>query len=177
MYAFAFVAQNFINYHFVDIFHDSDLQRIIENKLKLYDKKHLSNTVKALRVLTDELVENEVRYKAVKELWGKAVKLTMQEARGEAGHKFVKIAIASDELKKAFDTDADKVRLSAWTICRHLHHDNITAFDYSIIPFMIENKNKELYKDGEKTYIVAGKMNVWYRLALKICLMKKKFGS
>ena len=39
---------------------------------------------------------------------------------------------------------------------------------------MLKNKDKELYKDGEKTYIVASKMNVWYRLALKNLPDKKE---
>lgn len=59
-------------------------------------------------------------------------------------------ATASDELKKAFDTDAEKVRLSAWTICTHLHHDNITAFDYSIIPFMYRKQKQRVLQRRRK---------------------------
>ena len=95
----------------------------------------------------------------------------------------------SDEFKRKIGAQTNKIKISAETIEAHKPNSNytqpkgvrkpnphpeITAFDYSIIPFMLKNKDKELYKDGEKTYIVASKMNVWYRLALKNLPDKKE---
>lgn len=148
---------------------DNGLQLIIENKLKRLTKN--KSAVNALNALKAEIKAQRKRYNDMRALWN-----------SEDLSKNVGLCKINNEFKRKIGAQTNIIKISAETIEAHKEnskyvppkgvkkpnpHPEITAFDYSIIPFMIENKNKELYKDGEKTYIVASKMNVWYRLALK----------
>ena len=149
---------------------DSDLQLIIESKLR----KHARNksAVEALNALKNEIKAQRQRYNDMRALW---------ESK-DLSESAVLCEI-SDEFKRKIGAQTNKIKISAETIEAHKPNSNytqpkgvrkpnphpeITAFDYSIIPFMLKNKDKE------KTYIVAIKMNVWYRLALKNLPDKKE---
>ena len=149
---------------------------IIENKLKRLTKN--KSAVNALNALKAEIKAQRKRYNDMRALWN-----------SEDLSKNVGLCKINNEFKRKIGAQTNIIKISAETIEAHKEnskyvppkgvkkpnpHPEITAFDYSIIPFMIENKNKELYKDGEKTYIVASKMNVWYRLALKNLPDKKE---
>ena len=155
---------------------DNALQLIIENKLKRLAKN--KSAVNALNALKAEIKAQRKRYNDMRALWN-----------SEDLSKNVGLCKINNEFKRKIGAQTNIIKISAETIEAHKEnskyvppkgvkkpnpHPEITAFDYSIIPFIIENKNKELYKDGEKTYIVASKMNVWYRLALKNLPDKKE---
>ena len=147
------------------------LQELIKDKLKLYESKHLSGAVKALNAVKDELAENEARYQAMKALWD-----------SEDLNATAKICEISEDLKKKMGATAEYITIKAETMESHKEiskyvppkgvkkpnsHPEITAFDYSIIPFMLESKDRQIFRDGEKIYIVASKLGIYYRLTLK----------
>lgn len=128
-----------------------------------------------MELLREQVKENRSMYERIKGFYNE-VKALSNDEREKRRKESIFIAKTDKRLREKLDTSAEVVRLSVNTLSTHFKHEaeGITAFDYSIIPFIIENKNKELYKDGEKTYIVASKMNVWYRLALKNLPDKKE---
>ena len=65
-------------------------------------------------------------------------------------------ATASDELKKAFDTDANKVRLSVDTLSTHFKHEaeGITPFDYALIRHILSDENANIEKGNKDRHIV-----------------------
>lgn len=77
-------------------------------------------------------------------------------------------ATASDELKKAFDTDADKVRLNAETLATHFKHEDITPFDYALIRRLLNDENAKIEKGNKDRHIVYfSKYGVDYKAVLK----------
>lgn len=77
-------------------------------------------------------------------------------------------ATASDELKKAFDTDADKVRLSAETLATHFKHEDITPFDYALVRRLLNDENAKIEKGNKYRHIVYfSKYGVDYKAVLK----------
>ena len=73
-------------------------------------------------------------------------------------------------LAQILDTKAEEVRIEADTIERHKNkHKEIDAFDYSLIPYMLENIDS-LYidpKDERYLILISKKFGRFYRLALK----------
>ena len=58
------------------------------------------------------------------------------------------------------------VLLSADTVQSHLHHKNIGAFDYYLIPQMLKDK-KRVFMQKENTFVIVKKLGSFYRVALK----------
>lgn len=58
------------------------------------------------------------------------------------------------------------VLLSSSTVQAHAHREEITAFDYSLVPLMLEGEKKVFIQD-EKRMIVLKKYGKSYRLTLK----------
>jgi len=59
-----------------------------------------------------------------------------------------------------------KVLLSSDTVQGHLDREEITAFDYSLIPLMLEGE-KRVFKQKENVFVLLKKLGRNYRLALK----------
>ena len=171
MYAFAFVAQNFINYHFVDIFHDSDLQRIIGNKLKRLAKNQ--SAVNALNALKAEIKAKRQRYEAIRKAWDTHDK--------KAIVNLGKTPFFDDENLKFLS--GKELFISGDTIERHRDpndtsantHKEITPFDYSLISYMFENNaflglftDKNPQGKFKNYYLNINKLDVYYRLCIEV---------
>jgi uncharacterized protein with gpF-like domain len=62
--------------------------------------------------------------------------------------------------------DKKRVLLSSDTVQTHHHHDDITAFDYSLIPLMLDGE-KRIFKQSDTRFILLTKLGNSYRLTLK----------
>lgn len=155
---------------------DNALQLIIKNKLQ----KHFKNTPakEALMRLREEVRENRLRWERMRKLWNS----------GDLNEVAVVCEIGKD-MQKIFGTEANCIQIKAETMESHKKnskfippkgvkkpntHPEIGAFEYSLIPFMLKSSDCEIYKDNEKIYIIASKLNLWYRLALKNLPEKKE---
>jgi hypothetical protein len=58
------------------------------------------------------------------------------------------------------------VLLSSQTVQSHLHHEDINAFDYSLIPDMLLGE-KRVFRQNDTKYIVVKKLERGYRLTIK----------
>lgn len=144
---------------------DNALQLIIKNKLQ----KHFKNTPakEALMRLREEVRENRLRYNEMKRLWN--AKDLKQTATLCAVNEFI---------KNQLGTKAQNITISAKMMHDHKNpkvtrantHLEIGAFDYSLIPFMLNESNiLGIFKDknnANNIHIVASKLNYTYRLAL-----------
>jgi hypothetical protein len=59
-----------------------------------------------------------------------------------------------------------RVLLSSDTVQGHLHHKDITAFDYSLIPLMLKD-DKHIFIQNDTRYIIIKELGTYYHLALK----------
>ncbi len=144
---------------------DNTLQLIIKNKLQ----KHFKNTPakEALMRLREEVRENRLRYNEMKRLWNAREKTT------------VTLCAVPKDLKEFLNTEADAVQISSLTMQEHKQrHKEIGAFDYTLIPFLLDDSELEIYQDknpkNPNKYIVVNRLNRWYRLSLKSLNDKKE---
>ncbi len=153
---------------------DNYLQQIIEEKLTKLAKN--KNASLALNALKDEIAVQNKRFKDVNALYN------AQIARDTSGKKIAskyanlgKIDNFS-ELEGVLGTQNAEILISDKMIDDHKRkHPEITAFDYSIVPYMLEKSAfKGLFKDKNETarsrnlYVVANKLNHTYRLAFGV---------
>lgn len=136
---------------------NEELAHIIAQKLEAH--KHNKNAKEALQAMQEELEKREECFKAMRKLW--------DSANLKAPHSICSIPSA---LGKILGTEAKEVKIIADTIRRHkTRHPEIDAFDYSLIPHMLENIDS-LYtdpKDERYLILISKKFDRHYRLALK----------
>lgn len=144
---------------------DNALQLIIKNKLQ----KHFKNTPakEALMRLREEVQENRLRYNEMKRLWNAREKTTAT------------LCAVPKDLKEFLNTKANAVQISSLTMQEHKQkHKEIGAFDYTLIPFLLNDSELEIYQDknpkNPNKYIVVNRLNRWYRLSLKSLNDKKE---
>ena len=144
---------------------DNALQLIIKNKLQ----KHFKNTPakEALMRLREEVRENRLRYNEMKRLWNAREKTTAT------------LCAVPKDLKEFLNTEANAVQISSLTMQEHKQrHKEIGAFDYTLIPFLLDDSELEIYQDkspkNPNKYIVVNRLNRWYRLSLKSLNDKKE---
>ena len=106
-----------------------------------------------------EIEKREQCFKAVRKLWDSLDLKTPQS-----------LGSIPSTLASILDTKAKEVRITADTIMRHKdRHPEIDAFDYSLIPYMLENVDS-IYrdpKDERYLILISKKFGRFYRLALK----------
>ena len=97
--------------------------------------------------------------------------LTYLEAN-EKLHKEIKTLFTTTKPKKVELTKSDifgtskRVLLSSDTVQGHLDRTEITAYDYALIPEMLQGE-KRVFKQKENVFVLLKKLGKNYRLALK----------
>ena len=131
-----------------------ELENIIHKKLEAL--KANKTATKALKAIQVEMEKREQCFKAVRRLWDSKERKSFELCKIKGG---------------VSDLFGEKsLFISADTIQRHKNkHKEIDAFDYSLIPYMLENIDS-LYrdpKDERYLIILSQKFGRFYRLALK----------
>lgn len=131
---------------------NDNIQNVYKQKvedLKKSSKQLYSMAKKEYDKNTQTLKDRLVTYQGVKSLFDK-----------EPKKKVV-------ELCKCDIFDKEKsVLISHDTVQSHLHHKEISAFDYYLVPQMLEG-NKKVFIQKENTYVIVKKLGSYYRVALK----------
>ena len=139
---------------------DNGLQLIIENKLKRLAKNQ--SAVNALNALKAEIKAKRQRYEDMRVLWN-ATNSKEKRSLGKIGGILGQIMPQTKE---------KEISINTATIKRHKKkHPEITAFDYSIVPYMLNDEAilgifKDFNGKGDEIFIIASKMGIQYRLAL-----------
>lgn len=139
---------------------DNALQLIIENKLKRLAKN--KSAVNALNALKAEIKAKRQRYEDMRVLWN-ATNSKEKRSLGKIGGILGQIMPQTKE---------KEISINTATIKRHKKkHPEITAFDYSIVPYMLNDEAilgifKDFNGKGDEIFIIASKMGIQYRLAL-----------
>lgn len=139
---------------------DNVLQLIIENKLKRLAKNQ--SAVNALNALKAEIKAKRQRYEDMRVLWN-ATNSKEKRSLGKIGGILGQIMPQTKE---------KEISINTATIKRHKKkHPEITAFDYSIVPYMLNDEAilgifKDFNSKGDEIFIIASKMGIQYRLAL-----------
>lgn len=105
-----------------------------------------------------EIEKRDQCFKAVRKLWDSLDLKTPQS-----------LGSIPSTLASILDTKAEEVRITAETIRRHKdRHPEIDAFDYSLIPYMLENF-QAIYQDDKRgvKYLLISRFGRFYRLSLK----------
>lgn len=136
---------------------NEELAHIIHKKLEAH--KHNKNATQALQAMQEELERREKCFKAMRELWDSLDLKTPYS-----------ICSIPSTLSNILGTQAKEVKITADCIMRHKsRHPEVDAFDYSLIPYMLENIDS-LYtdpKDERYLILISKKFDRFYRLALK----------
>lgn len=134
-----------------------ELESIIHKKLEAL--KANKTATEALQAIQVEMEKREQCFKAMRELWDSKDLKTPQS-----------LGSIPSALASILNTQAKEVRITTDTIMRHKdRHPEIDAFDYSLIPYMLENIDS-LYrdpKDERYLILISKKFGRFYRLALK----------
>ncbi len=143
-----------INNPFAFSSEEEELAQIIHRKLETH--KHNKNATEALKAMQEELERREKCFTNIRRLW---------DSEERESFKLCKIQ------GKASEFFGEKpLFISQDTIHRHKNkHKEIDAFDYSLIPYMLENIDS-LYtdpKDERYLILISKKFDRFYRLALK----------
>lgn len=139
---------------------DNALQLIIENKLKRLAKN--KSAVNALNALKAEIKAKRQRYEDMRVLWN-ATNSKEKRSLGKIGGILGQIMPQTKE---------KEISINTATIKRHKKkHPEITAFDYSIVPYMLNDEAilgifKDFNGKDDEIFIIASKMGIQYRLAL-----------
>jgi len=114
-----------------------------KNVLKEYAQKELN---------THDIIkqENAKRFKEIQKLFNPELKSNFWVDFG----------------KTSLFKEHKKTLLSQQTILTHAHHKDITAFEYSLIPRILENK-EYLFEDGTNHLIIVSPYMGGFRLVLK----------
>ncbi|MBE0491121.1 MAG: minor capsid protein [Sulfurospirillum sp.] len=127
---------------------NDNLKKVYEDKLKKINAK--SPLAKAMKEEFKEssnyLKQNDKLYKDIQKLYTTKKPKTVELCKSD---------IFGDE---------KRVLLSSDSVQRHLGREEITAFDYSLIPNIIDGK---AYKQKENTFVLLKKYGRYYRAALK----------
>ncbi len=136
---------------------NEELAHIIHKKLEAH--KHNKNATQALQAMQEELERREKCFKAMRELWDSLDLKTPYS-----------ICSIPSTLSNILGTQAKEVKITADCIMRHKSRQReVDAFDYSLIPYMLENIDS-LYtdpKDERYLILISKKFDRFYRLALK----------
>lgn len=135
---------------------NDELAHIIHKKLEIH--KHNKTATEALQAIQEELERREKCFKAIRKLWDSLDLKTPYP-----------ICPLPCTLKEILGTQANDVKITADTIMRHkARHPEIDAFDYSLIPYMLENF-QSIYQDDTRgvKYLLISRFGRFYRLSLK----------
>lgn len=138
---------------------DEDLQLIIDKKLKKL--AHNKSAVEALNALKAEIKAQRQRYNDMRELWNSE---DLDEKRT--------LCKVNDFIKGVLQTNAQDITISANMIKNHkTKHTEISAFEYSIIPFMLDERAilgifRDLDGKADEISIISSRLNIQYRLVL-----------
>ncbi|CZE50017.1 phage minor head protein [Campylobacter geochelonis] len=106
-----------------------------------------------VKLSIDEIKEYDSLHKQVKELWN-------------SEGKNIILAKSNDLIKKALQTNSDNILLSNATIQSHLHHPEITAAEYALVPFLLKNIIS-IYSDSQTKKVFVSLHGRYFRLVLK----------
>lgn len=152
----------------------------IADKDWAYHPGKTDNTMKAYQEKLDSLKQNckGINARGNKPCMDKLYKIAKQEF--EKDKKILKERLATFvAIKELFTTTAKKevelcksdmfgeqkrVLLSSDTVGSHGHHPEIGAFEYSLIPQMLDGR---VFAQEENTYIIIKKLGRYYRVSLK----------
>lgn len=114
----------------------------------------------ALLALQKEVKENRQRWETLRKLWNAKEKTVM------------KLCEMPQDVKAFLNTQAQNVFISSSMMQEHkLRHKEIGAFEYSLIPFLLNDSELSIYQDkspkNPNKFIVVNKLNRWFRLSLK----------
>ena len=139
---------------------NQELEQIFKNKLKSYNNcPEIQQSLKQLQAQQKQALKN---YSAIKELQEKALK-------GNADNEFIAISKTPKHIQSALKTNAKEIYLSGWTLRTHMHHKNVTEFDYSLLPFLLEDSNIYKIKESKENHIVYfSKFGSYYKAVLKV---------
>ncbi len=119
-------------------------------------KKFATAVKKDFKQTTRTLQDRAVIYKAVKQLFSKKPKVKVVEL-----------------CESNLFGESKPVLLSHDTVSSHTHHKEIGAFQYSLIPQMLEGE-KRVFVQKENTLVIVTTLSQTYRLALKNIKDKKE---
>lgn len=132
---------------------NEELAHIIHKKLEAH--KHNKNATQALQAMQEELERREKCFTNIRRLWDSEEKESFELCKIQG---------------KSWITGEKSLFISQDTIHRHKNkHKEIDAFDYSLIPYMLENIDS-LYtdpKDERYLILLSKKFDRFYRLAIK----------
>ena len=134
-----------------------ELENIIHKKLEAL--KANKSATQALQAIQVEMEKREQCFKAVRRLWDSKDLKTPQS-----------LGSIPSTLASILNTQAKEVRITADTIIRHKdRHPEVDAFDYSLIPYMLENVDSFYRDPKDERYLIliSKKFGRFYRLALK----------
>lgn len=135
---------------------NEELAHIIHKKLEAH--KHNKNATQALQAMQEELERREKCFSNIRRLWDSEDLKTPYS-----------ICSIPSALSSILGTQAKEVKIVADTIRRHkTRHPEIDAFDYSLIPYMLENF-QSIYQDDKRgvKYLLISRFGRFYRLSLK----------
>lgn len=144
---------------------DRELDKIyLEKAKRIIGVNEPSRLLKSL-IFSDyqSILENRRRWKEVKGLYEKALKNIKDDSFDTES---IVIAKTDGRLRSLLNTQANDIYLSGWTIRTHTHHDNIGAFDYYLVPHMLNSVYKT--KESREYHIIYfSKLGNYYKAIFK----------
>lgn len=134
---------------------NEELAHIINTKLKAHSQN--KNASSSLKAMQKEIERREERFKSLNRLWNAQKREAMKLCQVQGG-----VAHIFGENKALY--------ISQDIIHRHKNkHKEIDAFDYSLIPYMLEHIDSAFTDPKDERYLilVSKKFGRFYRLALK----------
>lgn len=137
-------------YHVGKTDNNARLLKIYKDKANKIDDIALKNLAnKSAYKIADELAKRLRVYKAIADLFTSRIKKKLQLDTTDMFGKHKPLYLSDETVKEHIDK-----------------HEDVTPFEYSLIPQMLKGK-KDVFKDGDRVYIILKKIGRYYRLAIK----------